>query len=222
MDVVEEIKSRLSIEEVVGSYVQLKRAGRNFKACCPFHQEKTPSFIVSPDKGLAYCFGCRRGGDVIKFIQEVEKVDFPEALKILADRAGIDLPERTSSGLKKDEKARLFELNDEAVKFFQKRLKKDKAAQKYFKDREVDEETLETFRLGWAPDDFHETHKYLESLGFSKKELLKVGLAAQKSLANPEIYDRFRGRIIFPIFDARGRVVAFGGRTLRKDKETAK
>lgn len=218
----EDIRSRLSIEEVVAPYVQLKKNGRNFKGLCPFHQEKTPSFIVSPDKGLAYCFGCRKGGDIFAFTQEIENISFPEALKILAEKAGITLPEQKIAPVKKEEKERILKLIEEAHRFFQKELEKFPAAQEYLENRDYGKPEQKKLGLGYSPDTFHTLNEHLQKLGYSTKEILDSGLAAQKNVGDQHIYDRFRHRIMFPIHDAQGRLVGFGGRTLSNDPETAK
>ncbi|MDF2379132.1 MAG: DNA primase [Candidatus Gracilibacteria bacterium] len=216
MDPREEIRNRLGIEEVVGQYVQMKKSGRNFKACCPFHQEKTPSFIISPDKGLAYCFGCRKGGDIFAFVQEVENVTFPEALKILGEKAGIEV-QQTFNKQTSERKQVILGLIEEAQRFFVSQLNANAAASKYLSDRGYDKKLQQQLGLGFAPDSFHELTKALETKGFSSQEILDAGLAAQKQVGDSNVYDRFRNRIMFPIHDTQGRLVAFGGRTLSKD-----
>ena len=220
MDSVEEIRSSLSIEEVVGNYVQLKKAGRNLKGLCPFHQEKSPSFIVSPDKGIAYCFGCRKGGDIFSFVQEVENVDFSGALQILAERAGVQLV-RTSP-VKKEEKETVLGLVQEAQMFFTRQLEQHSPAQKYLESRGYDRAKQQQFGIGYAPDSFHELSEHLQHLGHTAKDILNAGLASQKQVGDSHIYDRFRHRILFPIHDPQGKLVAFGGRTLSDDPEAAK
>ncbi len=214
MDNVQEIKNRLNIIDIVGEYVELKKAGRTYKACCPFHKEKTPSFTVSEEKQLFYCFGCGVGGDMFKFIEMQEKVDFSEAMQILADKAGVTL-EKNQTGVKKELKDKLREITDEAATFFEQKLKENKEAQNYFDGRGMEPETISKFRLGYAPDEFHTLHTFLEKKGYSPKEILQSGVASSKDV-NGEIYDRFRGRIIFPITSAQGSFVAFGGRIMDK------
>lgn len=221
MDAVEEIRHRLPVEEVVGQYVQLKQSGRNFKGLCPFHQEKTPSFIVSPDKGLAYCFGCRKGGDIFAFVQEVENVDFPEALRILGEKAGVEVRKQTFSKETKQKKERRLDLLDAALQFFQDRLKKNTKALEYLSSRGYGEAEIKQLGLGFAPDSFHELTEALKK-DYKPKEMLDVGLAAQKEVGDSNVYDRFRNRIIFPIHNPQGRLVAFGGRTLSTDPGAAK
>lgn len=220
MDPIEEIKAKLTIEEVVGQYVQLHKAGRNFKALCPFHNEKTPSFIISPDKGIAYCFGCQKGGDIFKFIQLIENVSFPEAVQILAERAGVRLP--TFSKEKQEIKQQTLEINEVVTRFYEEQLKKKPDKKKYLFDRRLSEQTIQKFRLGYAPASYEKTYKYLLEKGFSRLEIITSGLGGSKDTANNKIYDRFRGRIIFPISNILGKIIAFGGRTLKQDKEEAK
>lgn len=222
MNPTEDIRARISIEEVVAPFVQLKKNGRNFKGLCPFHQEKTPSFIVSPDKGLAYCFGCRKGGDIFAFLQEVENISFPEALKILAEKAGITLPEQKTAPIKKEEKERVLKLIEEANRFFQKELAKFPNAQEYLENRGYEKTEQKKLGLGYAPDSFHLLNEHLQKLGYKTKEILDAGLAAQKNVGDEHIYDRFRHRVIFPIHDSQGKLVGFGGRTLSSDPEAAK
>lgn len=222
MDTVDEIKSRLSIEELVGQYVQLKKIGRNLKGLCPFHNEKTPSFIVSPDKGMAYCFGCRKGGDVFAFIQEIENIDFPEAIRILAEKTGVEIKNKTFKKGAGKEKDRILILLEEAHKFFRKELDKSPEARNYLERRNYNPRLQKQFGLGFAPDSFHSLSEYLKLKGYKSKEILNAGLASQKNIGDSNIYDRFRNRVIFPIHDPQGKLVAFGGRTLSKDKDAAK
>ena len=224
-DPVADIKARLNIEDVVAAYVQLKRAGRSLKACCPFHSEKTPSFVVSPERQLAYCFGCNKGGDMFTFIQEIEGVDFKGAIDILADKAGIDLAQYQMSmtpRVSKDHKEELFEVNEEANKFYQDLLlssKEGKKALKYLEDRGFTAETIQEFQLGLSPDSFEDTYQHLVQKKCSKKDLLELGLLISKDTAGGKVYDRFRLRLMFPIWNAKGKVVGFGGRALKKGEE---
>lgn len=227
-DLVEDIKSRLTIEQLVGGYVQLKKAGKNFKACCPFHAEKTPSFVVSPDKGLAWCFGCQKGGDMFTFIQEVEGVDFKQALEILAEKAGLNAEEyrTTSSDVKNyapaDKRQRLFDLHEAACRFYQSYLKSDaddaRQAREYFATRGITEQTIRDFRLGFAPDSFEATLQEMMKQKFTKQELIDAGLVVSKETGGQHVYDRFRNRLIFPLFSHTGQVIAFAGRVLTGDE----
>lgn len=220
---VDEIKDRLSIEDVVGQYVQLKKVGRSLKGLCPFHSEKTPSFIVSPEKQIAYCFGCNKGGDVFSFVQEVEGVDFTDALKILGERAGINLDsykiEQTTPKGQKDE---FYDLHEKTTLFYEKQLHqtpKGKKVLEYLQKRGLTEEMIKLFRIGFSPDSFDETYTMLLKRGFTKKTLVSAGIAQTKETTIDKIYDRFRGRLMFPIFDNLGRVVGFGGRALSQGQE---
>jgi DNA primase len=220
-DIVNDIKTRLSIEELVGQYVTLHKAGRNFKGLCPFHQEKTPSFVVSPEKQIAHCFGCHKGGDIISFIEEVENVDFKEAVKILAEKAGLSLSDYTlsDSKYKKSEKEEMFDAHKETMKFYEKELwesTKGKKVLEYLKDRGLTEESIKFFNIGYSPDSFDKTHLHLVKKGFSRKTLSVSGLVSSKDIKSNKVFDRFRGRLMFPIMDKLGRIVGFGGRALKK------
>jgi DNA primase len=215
MDPVAEIKARLPIEQLVSQYCQLKPKGKSFVALCPFHSDKHPSLLVSPDKGIAYCFACNSGGDIFSFYQKIENVDFPQALRELAEKTAVALPQRGAGPIvDKDEKQRLRECVEAAHAFFRKCLKATPAAQEYLQARAIPGELVEDFGLGYAPDSFRDTYQHLLKEGFSRKEIIAAGLAIQKDLRDEHIYDRFRNRIIFPIEDLQGRVVAFGGRTI--------
>lgn len=213
MDSVAEIKSRLSIVDVVSQYCQLKKAGRNFKALCPFHSEKTPSFIISPERQFAWCYGCQTGGDIFKIVQLLEGVDFKESLKILAEKAGVELPTNFTGGIKKEKKEKLIEINEAAAEFFEAELKKNSAAQKYLKERGLKSATIEEWRIGFAPAGFENLFPQLEEK-FSKKEIVEAGVAGLKEFGGDKLFDKFRERLMFPIEDHRGRVVAFTGRVL--------
>ena len=218
MDPVVEIKARLSIEELVGSYCQLHQKGRTLKALCPFHNDTHPSLLISPDKGIAYCFACQKGGDIFSFYQAIENVDFAQALKDLADRAGVELPkERVKAGPKKDEKDRMRECLEAAISFYQTKLQESPVAKLYIEGRKVTPELLKTFQIGFAPDSFDATYTHLLKEGFSRKEILGAGLGVQKDLKEERIYDRFRNRILFPISDHQGNAIGFGGRTLGEE-----
>lgn len=204
---VEQIKERLSIDDVVGSYLKLERAGKSLKANCPFHREKTPSFFVSPDRGSYYCFGCGAKGDIFSFVEEFEGLDFRGALKLLADRAGVELTapdERVES-----EKDRLFKIHEYAVSFFQKALGGE--AENYLHERGLSQATIEAFKLGYVPEEWRLLYDHLSAKGFTDVELVRAGLV-KKSEKGATYYDTFRGRIMFPIADASGRTLAFSGR----------
>jgi DNA primase, catalytic core len=215
---VEEIKQRLDIAEVIGGYIKLEKSGVNYKARCPFHTEKTPSFFVSTVRQGYYCFGCGEKGDIFTFVEKMEGVGFRESLKILADKAGVEL--RDDRGLPKKDNSRLYQALEDATSFYQKKLKENGDAQKYLRSRGVSDESVESWRLGFAPDDWRTLRLELNSLNYTDLELTKAGLI-KKSLEreNSEPYDVFRGRLMFPIFDPKGEVIAFSGRALSKDTE---
>lgn len=222
---VQEIKDRLKIEDVVSQYVQLKKTGRSLKGLCPFHNEKTPSFVVSPERQIAYCFGCNKGGDIFAFIQEVEGMDFVDALKTLADRAGVELEERRVQQRPRatgDAKEQLLKVSEAAAAFYEHRMwntEDGKKVLEYLYRRGLTDASIRTFRIGFAPDSYEETYTFLLKKGFTKKTLVAAGLALTKETTVEKIYDRFRGRLMFPIWDNLGRIVAFGGRVLSKDQE---
>lgn len=209
---IEEIKDKLDIAEVIGRYVHLKKSGSNLKGLCPFHHEKTSSFMVSPQKQIWHCFGCGEGGDVIGFIKRYENVEFREALEMAAELAGIELPSYRPSGPAKSEVEELIRINEFTASYFQKALESSLAAQKYLADRELSPQTLERWRVGFAPDSFEGLVSALRSKGVDLELALRAGVLAKSD--NGKIFDRFRGRITFPIFDARGQVVAFTARVL--------
>ena len=216
MDIKEEIRARLPIEQLVGQYCQLKKKGRNFVSLCPFHNDSHPSFLVSPDKGIAYCFACQSGGDIFSFIQKIEGVDFPEAVKILAEKAGVELPKeglKKGPSVSKDEKTRLRECMEAARDFYVEKLKAVKPAMDYVVSRGVTPELLAKFGIGYAPDSFSETYEFLLKKNFTRNEIVAAGLGVQKELEG-KIYDRFRHRVMFPIHDAQGVVIGFGGRAM--------
>ncbi len=209
---VQQIKDRLGIAEVVGLYLKLEPAGANFRARCPFHQEKTPSFYVSPARGSYHCFGCNRGGDLISFVEEIEGVDFMGALKILAERAGIQLE---TKNLKYDpERENIFAALEAATRFYRANLAPDSPAQSYLLERGLTAETIEAFRLGLALPEWQSLQSHLTKAGFTEATLEAAGLVikSNKPGVRSRYYDRFRGRIMFPLTDSSGRVVGFSGR----------
>jgi DNA primase len=215
MDEVVEIKQRLEIAEVVGAYVPLKQSGRNLKAPCPFHQEKTASFMVSPEKGIYHCFGCGEGGDIFSFVQKMEGLDFRGALEMLARKAGVELKERRGdNSAARKLQARLLDAHELAVKYFQASLVQNQKALDYVvKKRGLNRETIKTFQIGYAPDSWEALTGWLRKKGFTAAELLQAGLAGQKE-GRSTVYDLFRGRIMFTICDREGRPVGFTGRVL--------
>lgn len=211
----EEIKQKLSIVDVIGEYVKLERAGNYFKARCPFHSEKTPSFHVSPDRGTYYCFGCGAKGDIFDFVEQFEGQDFKGALTMLAHRAGVILSKQDIV----DKTGELFVVLEKATEFFELSLAKNSQALSYLKERGVEESTVKAFRIGLAPDSWSNLYEHLKKIGFSDRLIETVGLA--KIGEKGGMYDRFRNRIMFPIADSSGRVIGFSGRALDKN-ETAK
>ncbi len=221
-DIVEEIKSKIGIEQLVSQYVQLKKTGRNFKGLCPFHSEKTPSFIVSPEKQICHCFGCNKGGDIFTFIQELEAVSFKESLQILADKAGVKI-EKEHFGTKntKSDKDIYFKAHELASDFFEKELHTTNDGKKvleYLYSRGLKEETIKEFKIGFAPDSYDSLYPYLIEKGIPKDILMKSGLIAAKNLAADNVYDKYRARLMFPIFNYFGKICGFGGRALKKDQ----
>ncbi|MGC9605144.1 MAG: DNA primase [Minisyncoccia bacterium] len=208
---VEEIKARLPIEEVIGSYMKLERAGKSLKARCPFHNEKTPSFFVSPERGGYYCFGCGAKGDIFSFVEQFEGLDFKGALKILAERAGVPLVFDQKADSEKD---KLFQITEEAAKYFEEQFVGSKEAAAYVKKRGVSEKTSAEFRIGFAPEGWRNLYAYLRGKDWPNELIEKAGLAKKAEDGTGNYYDRFRGRVMFPLNDSSGRVIAFSGRIL--------
>lgn len=218
-ELIDEIRSNNDIVDVISQYVTLKRSGRNFFGLCPFHKEKSPSFSVSSDKQIFHCFGCGVGGDVFRFISKIENVDFREAVGVLADRAGINLP--TLGNAQDNElqklKSRVYEINEIAANLYHENLYKPtaKQAQDYIKKRKLDNTTLKNFTIGYAGN-FNELYKELVKRGYTEKEILASSLVNKSP--NGQFVDRFKNRLMFPIKDIRDRVIAFGGRVLDDSK----
>ncbi len=218
MDDVQQIKNRLPIEQLVGGYCQLHKKGRSFVALCPFHNDSKPSLLVSPDKGIAYCFACQSGGDIFSFYQKIEGVDFQTAIRDLAERAGVKLEIKVGvHAPKKDEKDRARECLRAALTFYQDQLKTSAPAREYLDKRAVSQEQIDSFELGVAPDGYTATYDALLKADFSRNEIVSAGLAIQRDLQDQRAYDRFRNRLMFPIHDPQGQLVGFGGRTLGND-----
>ncbi len=209
---VDEIKSRLSVEEVISGYLQLQRAGRNWKAKCPFHNEKTPSFTVSPERQMWYCFGCNEGGDIFTFVMKMEGLEFRDALKLLAEKAGVQLEDRgyDNSG----EKSKALEILDISGKFYQEclKIKTGKKAFKYLSDRGLSKDTIEKFQLGYAPDSWDLLSKFLKKKGYKESGIFSAGMTVKKDKGG--YYDRFRGRIMFPINNVSGQTIGFSSRVM--------
>ena len=249
---IDEIKARLNIVELIGSSVRLEKAGAHYKGLCPFHQERTPSFMVNEEKAMWHCFGCGKGGDVFAFVMEMEGLEFREALKMLAERAGVELPQYKGEEKNKETKERIFDLLELATKFYEKQLQGSVGKEKivsYLTGRGLSPESIQKFRLGYAPDGWRHLHDFLTSKGFKAEEIESAGLIIRRindqrpttnnsdsspntkyplrpsfseasQLPNTSYYDRFRDRIMFPIFDILGRVIGYSARVAPATDET--
>lgn len=204
---VPKIKERLSIVDVVSSYLTVEKAGKNYKAKCPFHNEKTPSFFISPERGSYYCFGCSAKGDIFSFVEHFEGTDFLGSLKILAERAGVELSQYRNK--EKDKTDIYYEIMEEATLYFEKMFSVNKEARSYLLGRGITDNSIKSFRIGYAPQSWNSIHDHLINKGYKKEDIEIVGLIKRK---DNRFYDRFRGRIMFPISDSSGRVIAFSGR----------
>src|SRR5437588_8757444 len=225
-DAREQVRNANDIIDVIGSYLPLKRAGANFVALCPFHKEKSPSFNVNPHRQIFHCFGCHKGGDVFTFLMEYDSVDFPEALRRLADRAKIPLEHEKGSGGEQTRhlKERLLQMHDQIAQRWQNALANEASGQiarDYLAKRGVSADAIKLFRLGYAPDLWDDTVNWAKSKGHEPALVEKAGLILRKE-GGDNYYDRFRGRLMFPICDEQGRVVGFSGRVLSGDEKTAK
>jgi DNA primase len=216
---IERIKERLGIAEIVSGYVKLEKSGASLKGRCPFHNEKTPSFFVSPARQSYYCFGCGQKGDIFTFVEAMEGVSFKEALKSLAEKAGVELKGAAVSREAKSEKDRLRQALDAAAEFFVKKLEEHPEAKQYLLSRGLSEETIRAWKLGYAPAEWRSLYNHLLPMGFDATVLIKAGLVKPVTGAAKEPYDVFRDRLIFPLFDHNGEVVAFSGRALAKETE---
>ena len=219
----DELTARNPIEDVVGQYVSLKRSGSNLFGLCPFHGEKTASFSVAPDKGIYYCFGCHKGGGVINFQMEVEGLSYPDAVRALAKRVGMEVPEDEQYQSRYRQQERLWALHKEAARFFHSQLYAPvgRAALEYAFGRGMSKSILTTFGVGYAPDTWDSLVKAMRAKGYTEQELKDSGLVTV-SQKNGNLFDRFRDRLMFPIIDVRGNVIGFGGRIISNDKDTAK
>ena len=220
---IDELVARNPIEDVVGQHVNLKRAGGNLFGLCPFHGEKTASFSVAPDKGIYYCFGCHKGGGVINFQMEVEGMSYPDAVRALAKRVGMTVPEDEQYQSRYRQQERLWALHKEAARFFHSQLYAPvgKTALEYALGRGMSKGILTTFGVGYAPDTWDSMVKAMRAKGYTDQELIDSGLVTV-SQKTGGLLDRFRDRLMFPIIDVRGNVIAFGGRTIKKDADVAK
>lgn len=215
----QELKLRNDITEIASSYVNLKRHGRNMVGLCPFHGEKTPSFNIYTENGSFYCFGCGAGGDVITFIMKIENLDYVEAVKFLAQRAGMEMPENTYDDSMSKLRMRIYEANREAARFFHSTLisPRGQSGLNYLRGRALSDRTIRHFGLGFADDDWNSLCNHLKNKGFSEYEIYSANLAFRRKNGNG-IYDRFVNRVMFPIIDLRGNVIAFGGRIMTDEK----
>lgn len=204
---VQKIKERLSIVDVVSSYLTLEKAGKNYKAKCPFHNEKTPSFFLSPERGSYYCFGCNAKGDIFSFVEHFEGTDFMGSLKILAEKAGVEISFNPNKG--KDKTDVYYEIMEEATSFFENKFSQNKEARSYLLNRGINDNSIKSFRIGFAPDSWNSVLDHLIKKGFKQEDIEIVGLIKRK---DNRFYDRFRSRIMFPMSDSSGRVIAFSGR----------
>lgn len=220
---IDELVARNPIEDVVGQYVSLKRSGANMFGLCPFHGEKTASFSVAPDKGIYYCFGCHKGGGVINFEMEIEGLSYPDAVRALAKRAGMEVPEDEQYRSQYHRQERLWALHKEAARFFHARLYEPSgaAALQYALGRGMTKSTLTAFGIGYAPDSWSDLTDALRRKGYTDEELKDSGLTVV-SQKNGKLFDRFRDRLMFPIIDVRGNVIGFGGRIMKQDDKAAK
>lgn len=219
---IDDLKRQADIVRIVQDYVTLKKTGANWSARCPFHKETKPSFSVNPSKEIFYCFGCQKGGSVFNFVMEIERVTFPEAIKIVAEKSGVPLPKLVDDGrfeARKRDSDQVVELNQWALVWWQDQLqsKAARGVREYLKDRGITDETSQAFKLGFAPDSWDALSMHLRQKGATQEQLEKSGLVVKKDEGGS--YDRFRGRLIFPVFDPQGKPIAFGGRTLDPEGE---
>jgi DNA primase len=220
---IDDLKRQADIVRVIQDYVTLKKKGANWMACCPFHKEKTPSFSVSPAKEIFYCFGCHKGGTVFNFVMEMERVSFPEAIRLVAEKSGVPLPKLELDSrfeARRSEIDDVIQLNKWALEWWEQQLehggREPEAAREYLAKREISDETRKTFRLGYAPDSWDALSSHLRQKGATQEQIDRSGLVARKEETG-RTYDRFRGRLMFPVMDIQGKPIAFGGRTLKNE-----
>src|SRR5690242_12211254 len=219
---IDDLRRQSDIVRIIQDYVTLKKAGANWVARCPFHKETKPSFSVNPAKEIFYCFGCQKGGSVFNFVMEIERVTFPEAIKIVAEKSGVPLPKMIEDSrfeARKRESDQVIELNQWALQWWEDQLQSKAATsvRQYLKQRGLTDETAKAFHLGFAPDSWEALSTHLRQKGATQEQLERSGLVVKKEEGGS--YDRFRGRLMFPVFDAQGKPIAFGGRTLDPEGE---
>ena len=216
MSVIDEVKQRTDIVAVIGQYTTLAKAGRTFRALCPFHSEKHPSFFIYPERQSWHCFGaCAAGGDIFSFVMKKESIDFSEALRLLAQRVGVTIPSKLEKDPEKDKKKRLYQVNEAAAQYFHNQLLSSPVAEKarhYLASRAVLDKTITDFQLGFSPNSWETLRQYLSEMGYADSELLSSGLIIASE--DGKIHDRFRGRLMFPIQDDRRHTTGFGARVL--------
>ena len=212
-DTINEVRDKNNIVDTISKYVKLTRIGTNHKGLCPFHSEKTPSFTVSEEKQMFHCFGCNEGGDVISFLMKHENLEFMDALNMLADNANISLEKKNINPKLEKTKETLYEINREAARHFYRTLFNDRGAYSYLINRGIDKETIKTFGIGYSQDSGNNLFDYLKNKGYEEEDIEKAGLITHSKKTDRH-FDRFRGRIMFPIMDSRGRIIGFGGRSI--------
>ncbi|MBF0170694.1 MAG: DNA primase, partial [Nitrospinae bacterium] len=222
-EIIDEVRRRADVVEVIGGHVPLKRAGSNYKGLCPFHKEKSPSFNVNPSLQIFRCFGCGEGGNVFSFLMKHENLTFPQAVETLARRYGVEIPRSDEDRSQRDARERLYDAMGEATDFYHQRLLReggDSLIGRYLAMRGLTPAQVKTFKLGWAPEGWEELYRQLARKGYTDTELEQAGLAQKSSRGN--YIDRFRGRLMFPITGQAGRVIAFGGRIVIDDEKAPK
>lgn len=213
-ETIREVRERNDIVDIISQYVELKRAGSNYKGLCPFHNEKTPSMVVSPDKQMFHCFGCGEGGDVISFLSKYKSMDFQDVIVELADRANVELKQKTDADIEREKKFKLlYDINREAAIYFYKVLRSSPEANSYFLERGISKETIKKFGLGYSRGSWSLLLQYLKQKGYSESDIEEAGLAIRHR-EKQSYYDRFRSRVMFPIWDINSRVIGFGGRLI--------
>jgi DNA primase len=216
-EIIQKIKDANDIVDIVSQKVRLKRAGKYYTGLCPFHNEKSPSFTVTPDKQIYKCFGCGEGGNVFTFIMKTQNLEFFDAVKLLAEKANIEIAAESPKAVKeRDTNEKLYKINTDAARFFFSKLRISKTAMQYFMGRGISENTLKKFGLGFSPDSWNSLMNFLKAKGYTELDMLNAGLIIKNEKGN--MYDRFRNRVMFPVFDYRGRVIGFGGRVLDDSK----